>query len=375
MNIKAGLVGLPNVGKSTLFNALTNAGVPAENYPFCTIDPHIAITHVPDERLAILTKLYSSAKIVPADVMFVDIAGLVKGAAQGEGLGNQFLSNIREVNLIIHVVRCFDDPNIIHTSKTIDPINDFEIVLQELMLKDVESIQKRLDKCQSLIKASNQKPAERKQLEAEQLLLNDILAAINAFDAARIKQLVEQAAANAVPITTVPLLSAKNFIIVANMGAEDIEHEQWQNNPHYQALTKRFGNDRVIPLCVKLEEELAQLPATQAKQLMSELGMHESGLDHIITTTYRELGLITFFTCGPTETHAWPIVKGVTIKQAAGEIHSDFERGFICAEIINYADVVACGSEQKAKTLGKVRTQSSTYIVNDGDIVLIRFNV
>jgi GTP-binding protein YchF len=375
MNIKAGLVGLPNVGKSTLFNALTKAGVPAANYPFCTIEPHIAITHVPDERLAILATIYRSQKIVPADVMFVDIAGLVKGAASGEGLGNQFLSNIREVNLIIHVIRCFDDPHIIHTSTQIDPLNDYEIVLQELMLKDVESINKRLDKIQTLMKAAQQKPAERKQLEAEQQLLMELLAAINTFDAPRIAKLVNNAATLAVPVTTIPLLSAKNFIIVANLGAEDIDHEHWHTNVHYQALVKRFGADRVIPLCVKLEEELAQLPTEQAQALMHDLGLRQSGLAHIITTTYRELGLITFFTCGPQETHAWPIIKGTTIKQAAGEIHSDFERGFICAEVINCAEVIACGSEQKAKTLGKVRTEGSSYITTDGDIVLIRFNV
>ena len=370
MNIKAGLVGLPNVGKSTLFNALTKAGVPAENYPFCTIDPHVAITHVPDERLEKMAILYRSKKIVPADSMFVDIAGLVKGAAQGEGLGNQFLSHIREVNLIIHVLRCFEDPNVIHTSSTIDPLSDLEIIQQELMLKDVESIQKRLEKLESLIKSSKQKPAERKQLEAEQVFINEILAAINQFDSVKIKNLVKNSL-----ITTIPLLSSKNFIMVANVGEESVDHDRWLNNQHYQALVKQFGSEKVIPLCVKLEQDLSELEPDQAKQLIQELGVHESSLEHIIKTTYHELGLITFFTCGPQESHAWPIVRGTTIKQAAGEIHSDFERGFICAEIYNYTDVITYGSEQKLKELGKVRTEGATYVVQDGDIVLIRFNV
>lgn len=370
MNIKAGLVGLPNVGKSTLFNALTRAGVPAENYPFCTIDPHVAITHVPDGRIEKLAALYKSKKIVPADMMFVDIAGLVKGASQGEGLGNQFLSHIREVNLIIHVLRCFENPNIVHTNENIDPLTDLEIIQQELMLKDVDSIQKRLEKIESLAKAAQQKPAEKKQLEAERTLLNAILDAINHFDTATIKHLVDTAA-----IQTVPLLSSKNFIIIANLDEEHTSTEQQQKNKYYQELVKKFGTSRVIPLCVKLEQELSELPQEQAQQLMQELHMHESGLEHVIRTSYQELGMITFFTCGPQETHAWPIPQGMSIRQAAGEIHSDFERGFICAEIYNYTDVIALGSEQKVKELGKVRTEGSEYSVQDGDIVLIKFNV
>jgi len=370
MNIKAGLVGLPNVGKSTLFNALTKAGVPAENYPFCTIDPHVAITHVPDERLEKLTALYKSKKIVSADMMFVDIAGLVKGASQGEGLGNQFLSHIREVNLIIHVLRCFENPNIVHTSSTIDPLSDLEIIQQELMLKDVESIQKRLEKIESLAKAAQQKPAEKKQLEAERELLNRIFNAINNFDTTAIKSILDTTT-----VQTVPLLSTKNFIIVANLDEEHVSQQQRQENKHYQELIKKFGTSRVIPLCVKLEQELSELPQEQAQQLMDELNMHESGLTHIISTSYRELGMITFFTCGPQETHAWPIPKGITIRQAAGEIHSDFERGFICAEVYNYTDVIALGSEQKVKESGRARTEGSGDIVQDGDIVLIKFNI
>lgn len=370
MSIKAGLVGLPNVGKSTLFNALTNAGVPAENYPFCTIDPHNAITHVPDERLQILAHLYHSKKIVPAEVVFADIAGLVPGAAQGEGLGNQFLSHIREVDLIIHVIRCFEDENVISTTGRIDPLADFDLVQQELMLKDLESINKRLEKIEIQRKSVQNKPAERKMLETEEQTLLAIKNAVDQLDADTVKKVV-----HACPAPLIPLLSSKNFIIIANVSEDELAPELVEQNNHVQALIKQFGVDRVIPLCVKLENELAALPTAEARELMRELGMPESGLNRVIRTTYHELGLITFFTCGPQETHAWPIKRGTTIRAASGEIHSDFEHGFICAEILNYTDLVATGSEVKAKEIGKMRTQGQEYIVVDGDIVLIKFNV
>jgi len=368
MSIKAGLVGLPNVGKSTLFNALTHSSVPAENYPFCTIEPHIAITEVPDKRLKPLEKIYQSKKVIPADVMFSDIAGLVKGASTGEGLGNQFLSNIREVDLIIHVLRCFEDPNVIHSQQTINPIDDFDIIEQELMLKDLESIEKRKNKIEKLLKVSGLDPAENKKLKEEQLLIEEIKKSIDRSDAKRVRMLVKQSSAQ-----TIPLLSAKNFLIIANLPESDVGNEK--NNTHYQSLIKKFGTDSLIPLCIKLEGELAQLSDNEATEMMEIIGLKERGLETVIQKTYDNLGLITFFTCGPKETHAWPIKKGTDVRTASGEIHSDLERGFICAEVINCKDVFTFGSETKAKDAGKVKTEGKNYIVEDGDIIVVRFNV
>ena len=368
MNIKAGLVGLPNVGKSTLFNALTKSSIPAENYPFCTIEPHIAITEVPDQRIEKLQQIYQAKKKIYSNVTFADIAGLVKGAAQGEGLGNQFLSNIREVDLIIHVLRCFENQNIIHSQEKIDPLNDFDIVEQELMLKDLESIEKRKEKIEKSLKLSNLDPAEKVQLQQEKALLQEVLKAIDKLDANKVRSLVQQATAQ-----TVPLLSAKNFIIIANLAENDIGQED--QNIHYQNILKKFGKERVIPLCIRLEEELSQLPQSESQELIKDLGLKEAGIDTVIRKSYENLGLITFFACGPKEIHAWPIKKGVTIKSASSEIHSDMERGFICAEIVNCQDILTLGSENKARVAGKIRTEGKDYIVQDGDIVVIRFNV
>lgn len=370
MAIKAGIVGLPNVGKSTLFNALTKSSVPAHNYPFCTIDPHVAITTVPDERLSILKNIYQSQEIIPATVTFVDIAGLVKGAATGEGLGNQFLSNIREVDLIIHVLRCFADENITHVSGSINPLSDYETIVAELMLKDLESVIKRQEKVESLIKASQQKPAILKELLAEQALLTQIRAAIDRVDAHAVRTLV-----NTAPGIGVPLLSAKKFIVVANIAEDEVENNRWQENNHYQALVKAFGQQSVIALCVKLEYELSQVPDAEHAHMMQAMGVHTSGLDRVIASTYKNLGLITFFTCGPKEIHAWPIKAGTSVRQASGEIHSDLERGFICAEVLGYSDLHSCGSEVKARTVGKIRTEGQEYLVKDGDILNIKFNV
>lgn len=366
MGIKAGLVGLPNVGKSTLFNALTKSSAPAENYPFCTIDPHVAITEVPDTRCTNLQKIYESERIIPSTVTFVDIAGLVKGAASGEGLGNQFLSHIREVDLILHVLRCFEGGEVTHTSEKIDPIDDYEIIIAELILKDLESVEKRLERLPKQIKTA-QGP-EKKELEQELELLNALQKALNEGNSAKARQLTLDA-----PVKTIPLLATKNFLFIANIAEDDIE--TYKNNPHYQAMVKKFGSENVIPVCVKTEYELSQLSPEDAAEMMAMLGVKEKSLDTIIRKTYEHLGLITFFTCGPKEIHAWPISRGTTARKAAGEIHSDLEKGFICAEVFNCHDLFVQGSIAKVKEAGKVRREGQDYPIQDGDIVLVRFNV
>lgn len=368
MSIKAGLVGLPNVGKSTLFNALTKSSIPMENYPFCTIDPHEAITQVPDTRLEVLKKLYNSVKIIPSTVTFVDIAGLVKGAATGEGLGNQFLGNIREVDLILHVLRCFEDSNIIR-STDVDPISDFDIIMAELMLKDIESIDKRIPKVEKSQKGKLT-GAEEKSLNDEMDLLKNARASLEQGNAAKTKEFVKKS-----PVQTIPLLSTKNFLIIANIAEGELEDKQYLNNKHYQALINHFGAEYVIPISARVEYELTQMDTAESQEFMDMMGIEQPGLDTIIKRTYDNLGLITFFTCGPKEIHAWPIPKGMNIRQAGGKIHSDIERGFICSETFSVNDLVALKTESAIKTAGKMRIEGQNYLVQDGDIVHIRFNV
>ena len=365
--MKLGIVGLPNVGKSTLFNAITNAGAEAANYPFCTIEPNVGMVTVPDQRLEWLRDLYQPKKFTPAVIEFVDIAGLVKGASKGEGLGNKFLSNIRATDAIVHVVRCFEDGNVTHVEGTTDPLRDIEIINLELIMADIEMVERRIDKAQKAAKGGD------KRFLKEAAVFTDLLAHLNEGKLARTFPGSEDCLAL---IATSDLLTLKKTIYAANLGENDVADPA--GNRHYravQALADQEGS-QVLPICAKLEADIAELDDPEEKALfMEELGIAQSGLDLLIQRSYALLGLISFLTAGGDECRAWTIKQGTKAPQAAGKIHTDFERGFIRAEVIAFEDLKACGNLANARAKGLIRSEGKDYVMHDGDIVNFLFNV
>ncbi len=365
--MKLGIVGLPNVGKSTLFNSLTKAGAESANYPFCTIDPNVGVVPVPDERIDVLTKMHNSKKTIPAVIEFVDIAGLVKGASKGEGLGNQFLANIREVDAIVHVVRCFEDSNVVHVDGSIDPLRDIETINFELIFADIEVLDKRIAKNQRA--ANNNKDIAREvefMKRIKEHLENGKLAISFEIDGEDEEKWMKE----------YNLLTAKPVIFAANVAEDDLADDGAGNE--YVAKVKEYAkefNSEVFVVCAQIEQEISELEDDEKKMFLEDLGLSESGLDKLIRASYSLLGLISFLTTGEDETRAWTIKRGTKAPQAAGKIHTDFERGFIRAEVVNYKDLVENGSMNAAKEKGLVRSEGKEYVVEDGDVVLFKFNV